>query len=579
MAPRANLKKAFWLFLFLLLLGKEASALTVSGTILDTAGTAVPEIKVCVMDYNPGWFDTERDCVLTNSAGAYSSNKVLKDDDVYLKVYYESPLNAALAPGRIVRAVHDSSSSTLTLSTAGHSGGYLPDLQNNATLNVPSFPGEPAVGPELTGLTAVREVFAYIAAQGVTGYTVAYDVTVDVRVGDPDFWPSASGSTKTINCGLNRINEWATFYHEMGHLIAYAIYNERWPASPYIGYHHTTDAHSDQGFAICEGWAEGVQLAVSGFTGKGTTSLFSSTAWRGRGGIRVGESGPYTHFGEPTGSDNSGEVVEGAIGNIIASANFRYMMEGLVATSPDRYWDLLRGFIGRAGTGPALTGVFPPQRKNGIVYSRAKFTGFEEKAPNSVQVGEGSFAIIDKIAFMRGKVHPKFAQVTAAELNLASGQVIGIDKIEMGWADASDGLTEKFPSLLFSDWSGPVPFAPRSIVFDSVDKLSYDRDLDLILRVQDIHGSWDDFDPNFTGDPVPSSGKDYSSNERWLKRLNTWYNQDNYADNDDEGKVIVDNNDPIMGDKDIRPPASAKKSWLTGGDGTYVRIYPPASRS
>jgi len=576
-ASKIFLMAAFWG----LLAAGEASALTVSGIIRDSNGDPVPEIKVCVMDYNPGFFDSERECVYTNSAGRYSSSKVKDKDDPYLLVYYESPIHPTLAPGKKVKAVHDSSSSTLTFSTANHLNGYYADITADTRINVPSAPGEPALGPEVNGIKAVREVFAYIASQGVPNFTFDSDVTLDIRVAKPDYWPSASGSTKTINCGINKTDQWATFYHEMGHLIQYSIYNpERYPKTAYPGWHHMTSSHSDEGFALTEGWAEGLQILVSGFTGKGSPSLYWNIIWRGAGGVRPGETGDYTHLGEDTGSDNSGEVVEGSIANIIANpkTSFRAMMEGLLATNPERYWDLLRGYIGRA-TPAAITNIFPSQRENGIVYSRAKFTGFEETAPAGTQMEDGNFAVIDHIAFIRGKIHPRFEQVNAAALNLASGQLIDIEKIQMGWHEAENGLNDQYPDVSFRQWTPEAAFRSSSIVFDSVNDLTYDRDLDLILRVKDIHGSLDDFNPSFKDDPKPSNGKDYSSNERWLKHLQTWYNQDDYADNDDEGKVIVDNNAPILDEKTLKPAVDQRKSWITGGDGTYVRISPPGSKS
>ena len=59
-----------------------------------------------------------------------------------------------------------------------------------------------------------------------------------------------------------------------------------------------------------------------------------------------------------------------------------------------------------------------------------------------------------------------------------------------------------------------------------------------IASLRNTNTREDNFNPDFTGDST------ISLNEEWLKRRRTWFNQDNLPNNDDEGKVIIDNEAP-----------------------------------
>ncbi len=554
----------------------SARALTVSGTISDTRGQGVPFIKVCLVDYHYLSPDRIIHCVETDKSGRYSGT-VAKGNSVYLRVYYESPVDPgtpSLAPGQKVRVVYNDGSEAITFSTAW-GGGYLPSMAADGVINIPTGPGRPPLGNEIIGLTAVHDVFEFIRAQGVSNFKCNYDIKVDISTSDHELWPNAT-EDKTLHLGIDRLNgnnpEWYGVYHEIGHIIQYEAYSPpRWPKSKYPGGKHTRDSHSDEGFALSEGWAEGFGDLVCRANGHkpGDTSR---TAWRGAG--KLGAAGG--NLGSPSGSDNSGEVVEGSICEIIKGSQFRYMLEGMILMSPDNYKTLMTGFYLRRGDGQAMLDLFALQRRWGIVYSRAKMAGFKEgETAGGGEEDPGNSAKVNGLVFVRGVIHPDYDENSKEELNLASSTT-DISKIQMGYKKAVDGLAENDVKG-FLKWTKLVGFR-NLIEFKTTEAVEYDQDLDLILKVKDTVGSLDDFNPDFDKDPVVG-GADYSTNERWLKHLGAWFNQDDYADNDDEGKVVLDNNRPLIAEKKFRPRAPERSGYLTGGDGTYVRISPPAPKN
>ena len=71
-----------------------------------------------------------------------------------------------------------------------------------------------------------------------------------------------------------------------------------------------------------------------------------------------------------------------------------------------------------------------------------------------------------------------------------------------------------------------------------------DGDYDVIVQTTNVHNWVDIFDPSFAGDVDPT----VDSDEKWLKTLQTWANQDAMPDSDDEGKLVIDNTAPSISD-------------------------------
>ena len=58
-------------------------------------------------------------------------------------------------------------------------------------------------------------------------------------------------------------------------------------------------------------------------------------------------------------------------------------------------------------------------------------------------------------------------------------------------------------------------------------------------KLRNAHTWLDTFNPDFTGDAGT-----YSTNEKWLKKLKTWYSREAEPATAGKGKVIVDNKGP-----------------------------------
>lgn len=104
---------------------------------------------------------------------------------------------------------------------------------------------------------------------------------------------------------------------------------------------------------------------------------------------------------------------------------------------------------------------------------------------------------------------------------------------DISYKTANAGVTDS--STAGFTFLGPVAVASD---FEWDTTAQPDADYDVIVKLRNTNTRQDDFKPDFTGDAT------ISSNEEWLKRRRTWFNQDNVPNNDDEGKVIIDNAAP-----------------------------------
>ncbi len=75
-------------------------------------------------------------------------------------------------------------------------------------------------------------------------------------------WPHSHGTEIHIPDSPDWIHDRTTHMHEYAHCIQYRIYGNRWPRSSSIGSSHTVASEYDEGFAICEGWAEFLPCAI-----------------------------------------------------------------------------------------------------------------------------------------------------------------------------------------------------------------------------------------------------------------------------------------------------------------------------
>ncbi|MBI5192338.1 MAG: hypothetical protein HZA08_02720 [Nitrospirae bacterium] len=314
-------------------------------------------------------------------------------------------------------------------------------------------------------------------------------------------------------------------HHETFHWVAYRAYGNRWPDFNCNVSPHGSDVESCEGFAMQEGSAQYFGSASAPPDNK--TGAPSATDWRGEDG---------------TGVYNSGEIVEGALERVWRLNNdIPGNLQVLLTDSPDSIKEFKDGYSSDKGSTSAAIRTFLDNcSANGIVYTRGKVDTFlPGDPPDAAPPAEGNFKIIDHIAFTRGKVKPTIVQLTAGELLLGPGSgIVDADKKDFAYKVAVAGVAEANTSGF--NYVGFVGFT-SDITWDTTT--ISDNDYDVLAQTRSTHEWWDDFNPDFTGDSNAST----NSNEKWLKRLRTWYSQNPLlAGDDDRGKVIVDNTPPTV---------------------------------
>ncbi len=312
-------------------------------------------------------------------------------------------------------------------------------------------------------------------------------------------------------------------HHESFHWVAYRAYGNRWPAPTCNPGPHFANLESCEGFAMVEGSPQ-YFASVSHPDHKTVLPPNANTWWRGADG---------------TGSNNSGEIVEGALEFVWRSLNDHPgAFQVFLTHAPDSMMEFKDGYASDQGSTSVATRTFLNLcAANGIVYTRGKLDGFTPgDPPDMAPPSDGNFKIIDSIAFARGDLAVSMTELTRPELRLATNSAtVPADQKDLGVKPVVPGLAE-------TNTSGFTFIGPVSLATDLIwgTQANADGDYDLLARTRSIHEWWDTFDPDFTGDTFGAT----DSTEKWLKTLQTWYNQDNVPDNDDEGKVVVDNTPP-----------------------------------
>ncbi len=316
----------------------------------------------------------------------------------------------------------------------------------------------------------------------------------------------------------------SNIHHEVFHWAAYRAYGNRWPAPPCDPPEHYSDTESCEAFAIMEGSAEYFQTISAEPDNMNIPP--GPEVWRGEDG---------------TGHDHSGEIVEGACASVMLSvADEPGVLAVLLSDAPDSIREFKDGYVADKGmTSVAVRDFLDHCAANGIVYTRGRIGGFAPGDPPDVgPPSAGNHKTIDNIVFVRGEIEPSIVQLPAGDLRLAVGSAtIAADRKELGIKPALPGLAEANAGGF--SFLGSVGFS-SPLIWDTTGHA--DGDYDIIARARNIHGWVDTFDPDFTGDSHTAT----DSTEKWLKTLQTWYNQDAVPDNDDEGKVIVDNTAPTV---------------------------------
>lgn len=482
----------------------------------------VKYIKVIVMDEDV-LFDDEMGSGHTGTIGDFSISFVdnVEAPDIFINVEY---VGTAVSGQFIeVRLAHNDATPILQENVEGVVHGDIP-------------PGTWGIG-----LIRVASTRANIVSQigdavrflqtNYPAWVMPENMNVEGRTTNGASFVAGDGSYMSIsledydNPGAGNA-AFSDMHHETFHWVAFRAYGDRWPAPTCSPGPHFAELESCEGFAMAEGSAQYFGSMSHADHKNSLAGLTPETWWRGADG---------------TGSDNSGEIVEGALEFVWRTLNDQPgAFQVLLTDAPDSMKEFKDGYAADQGsTSVAIRNFLDRCAENGIVYTRGKLDGFTPGDPPDVAPpSDGNFKIIDSIAFARGELTVSMAELTSAELRLGPGSAtVPADQKDLGVKTAVAGLAETNTSGFA--FIGPVPLA-TDLLWDSTPNA--DGDYDLIARTRSIHEWWDTFDPDFTGDTFGPT----DSTEKWLKTLQTWYNQDIVPDNDDEGKVIIDNTQPAV---------------------------------
>ncbi len=507
-----------------------ADSYTVTGTVLTPVGgnalannVPVKWIKVLAMDEDVV-FDDEVGTDHTNAAGLFSIawTDNIEDPDVFINIDY---LGQAVDSRFIeVRAAHNDSDRIFDENIEGvvHDD-IAPGTLALGTLNL--------FNTRANIITQIGDATRYLNTQyGV--WNMPEDMNVEGRTTNGASFVSGDGSYVSISFedhatpGTGQA-AFSDLHHETFHWVAYRAYGNRPPTPncPPPPGGHGSDSETCEGFAMQEGSAQyfGINSAVP----DQKTGAPAATDWRGE---------------DNDGSDNSGEIVEGAL-ELVWRNNLDVpgFLKVLLTDAPDSMREFRDAYILDKGlTNAATLTLLNNCAANGIVYTRGRIADFTPGAPPDMAPADptiGNSKKIGNFQFLRGKIKPTVEQLARAEIPLATNSAtLPADMKDLGYKTAAAGITDTTTTGF--TFIGSVAFG-ADLEWDTSART--DGDYDLITRVRNTSTAVDNFNPNFTGDSV------ISSNEEWLKRKRTWYNQDNMPDNDDEGKVILDNKAPTAG--------------------------------
>lgn len=503
----------------------EAATYTINGTIKTPTGTnatahdvPVKYIKVIVMDEDALFDDTEGSGhTATDGTFSITFSDIVEAPDVYINVEYVG----TAVDGRFIEVRVDNTDPDPVKDENIEGVVHLDIASGTLDLgDLRVFSYRPNI------VSQVGDAVRFLKAQ-YPAWVMPENMNVEGRTTNGASFVNGDGAFMSISFedydhpGAGNA-AFSDMHHETFHWVAYRAYGNRWPDFNCNVSPHGSDVESCEGFAMQEGSAQYFGSASAPPDNK--TGAPNATDWRGS---------------DLTGVNNSGEIVEGALERVWRLNNdIPGNLQVLITDAPDSIKEFKDGFASDKGSTSAAVRTFLNNcSANGIVYTRGKVDTFlPGDPPDAAPPADGNFKLIDNLAFTRGKVKPTIVQLTAGELLLGPGSaIVDADKKDFAYKVAVAGLAEA--NTAGFNYIGLVDFA-SDITWDTTTLT--DNDYDVLAQTRSIHQWGDDYNPDFTGDGTAAT----DSNEKWLKKMRTWYNQDNSPDNDDEGKVIVDNTPP-----------------------------------
>ena len=529
-----------------------ADAYTVTGTIkTPTGGNAkandviVKHIKVIVMDEDI-LFDDIMGTAHTDSSGNFSigfTPGFFNDTpDIFINVEY---LGTAVS-GRFIE-----------VRLANGDANVIKNVNIEGVVHSDRAPGPFPMGvlrvtdTRANIVTQIGDAMRYLKGQWA-GYNMPNNMNVEGRTNSTGSFVSADGSYTSISRddyntpgpGTGANSAYSDIHHETMHWVAYRSYGNRrinflCNANP-----HFSSKESCEGFAMQEGGAQWFGNASSRSNGvvDQKNSPPVATTWRGSDG---------------TGSDNSGEIVEGALllawnGTSAGThGDVPGVLEAMLGSATDSMKEFKDAYSTLKGAQSAAMNTFlNAAAANGMVYTRGFLNTFAEgDPPDAGPPSNGNHKLIDGVTYLRGNVIPEIRQLTRTETPLAANSAtVAANQKDLGYKTAVDGDTQGAPptGALFT-FIGPVTFG-STLTFDTKVP-GNDGDYDLIVRLRNTHNWVDNFLPDFTGD----GNNTVNFNEEWLKKRGTWWSLALEPNNDDEGKVVIDNTAPKVTANSLKP--------------------------
>jgi hypothetical protein len=529
MLSMKKMRHGTWILL-LAMLGSVPAAMaanyTVTGTIRTPTGpnalshnVPVKWIKVIAMDEDV-LFDDEVGSQHTTGAGTFSISwsDIIENPDVFINVeYLGTGVDGRFIEVRLAQADSD----------------WIMDENIEAKVNNDIPPGTLALGnlnlfsSRANIVTQIGDAVRFLDSQYGT-WNMPQNMNVEGRLTNGASYVNGDGSFVSIafedwnNPGSTGSAAYSDMHHESFHWIAYRAYGNRWPNFNCACNPHSSNKECCEGFAMQEGSAQYFGSASAVPDNK--TGAPAATDWRGV---------------DNDGSDNAGEIVEGALELVWnLNADIPAVLQVLLTDSPDSMREFRDGWFADEGATAASTVSYLDNcAANGIVYTRGRIADFMPGDPPDAVPADttvGNAKEIDNVVFLRGEIKPTIEEIPRAGIPLApNSATIPADMKDIGYKPAAAGITDA--NTAGFTFLGPVAIA-SDFVWDTTAHT--DADYDVIVKLRNTSTREDNFNPDFTGDAA------ISSNEEWLKRLRTWFNQDANPNNDDEGKVIIDNADP-----------------------------------
>lgn len=408
--------------------------------------------------------------VTTNKEGYYEATVTSTEDngpDIFCKVLLDSDIVAishAFLPDiiGINSSIHENQTSDVTIDVnfdqASNENGSAHVLSTiHKTFDWLGWPGMEKYVVEIA--TVWQENEAYF-----NHFLVP---SAEILIGVDHRW-----SDKTIN-------------HEYGHAVMYSAYGDRLPWAGLLPPQlHDFYTESNPGFALNEGWAEFFAYNAPGFD---YFDYYSSDFewWKGNESPREW-------------ADNSGEIVEGALGKVWFQTGWNDVWNIIRASKPNNFkefWDAVT----------IDANFFNACSSNNIIFSRGRIDSFS--GGYTMNIGS------DSVTLLGGKnlqVNVVASPLSASELHVTSTEEVNKYKLLYKTANLNDSNDDNY--LSFTE----IVQGASPLVFD-ISKLN-DGAYDIVVSVLDENGFWDNFGPGYRGNDGPTKNSD----EKIFKIWGTW---------------------------------------------------------